>query len=96
MAAAALVGGKHVLVDKPMAVNAAEGERMLAAASAHSKQVSVGQQHELVPDFAEADGADCQAHPTAGVCSRDKLPLPSTCVPNLQSVHRLQCTDPLL
>ncbi len=37
--AAALVGGKHVLVDKPMAMNAAEGERMLAAASAHSKQV---------------------------------------------------------
>ena len=48
MAAAALVGGKHVLVDKPMAVNAAEGERMLAAASAHSKQVSLGTWRKLV------------------------------------------------
>lgn len=33
-----------MLVDKPMAVNAAEGERMLAAASAHSKQVGADSQ----------------------------------------------------
>ena len=35
-----MVGGKHVLVDKPMARSAAEAERMHAAATAHSKQVS--------------------------------------------------------
>lgn len=37
--AAALEAGKHVLVDKPMCLDGAEGERMLAAARAHPNQV---------------------------------------------------------
>mmetsp|Transcript_11235 Transcript_11235/g.33726 ORF Transcript_11235/g.33726 Transcript_11235/m.33726 type:complete len:417 (+) Transcript_11235:86-1336(+) len=55
---AALVGGKHVLVDKPMARDGAEGERMLAAASAHSKQVAIVD-HELrfTPAFQHAQHA---------------------------------------
>jgi Oxidoreductase family, NAD-binding Rossmann fold len=71
LAAAALVGGKHVLVDKPMAVNAAEGERMLAAASAHSKQVRLTARGVNLRQIScKLTARMRQACPAAGACSR--------------------------
>ena len=45
IAAAALAAGKHVLLEKPMGVSAAECERLLAAETASGRRLSVG--HEL-------------------------------------------------
>src|SRR5438094_433085 len=39
---AALEAGKHVLVEKPMAMNAAEGQKMLDAAKKAGKQLIIG------------------------------------------------------
>ncbi len=41
LAAGALQAGKHVVVDKPMALNAQEGLRMLEAARQHPDQVGL-------------------------------------------------------
>ncbi len=46
---AALQAGKHVLVEKPMAMNAKEGQRMLDAAKKSGKQLVVGFQHRFDP-----------------------------------------------
>lgn len=45
IAEAALVAGKHVLLEKPMGVSMAECERLIAAEAASGKRLSVG--HEL-------------------------------------------------
>ena len=46
---AALEAGKHVLVEKPMAMNAAEGRRMLDAAERAGRHLVVGFQHRFEP-----------------------------------------------
>ena len=46
---AALEAGKHVLVEKPMAMNAADAKRMIDAANASAKQLVVGFQHRFDP-----------------------------------------------
>ena len=52
---AALEAGKHVICEKPTAMNAAEAEKMLAAAKAHPKQIAIID-HELrfLPSFRAA------------------------------------------
>ena len=46
---AALEAGKHVLVEKPMALSAADARRMLDAARAAGRQLVVGFQHRFEP-----------------------------------------------
>jgi len=55
LSVAALEAGKHVICEKPTAMNAAEAEKMLAAAKAHPKQIAIID-HELrfLPSFREA------------------------------------------
>lgn len=48
-AALALEAGKHVMVEKPMAMNAAEAQRMLDAARRAGRQLIVGFQHRFEP-----------------------------------------------
>jgi predicted dehydrogenase len=46
--------GKHVLVEKPMALNEAEALEMVRAADRAGKQLSVGQSTRFMPTFQEA------------------------------------------
>ena len=46
---AALHAGKHVLVEKPMAMNAREAQQMVDAAKKVKKQLIVGFQHRFEP-----------------------------------------------
>jgi len=50
MALTALKNGKHVLVEKPMAMNAAEGEAMASAAKAAGKNLMVSLNQRFDPD----------------------------------------------
>lgn len=50
----ALKGGKHVLVEKPMATTVAESEQMLRAAKAASRVLYVGMTHRFYPELREA------------------------------------------
>jgi predicted dehydrogenase len=45
----ALEAGKHVLVEKPMALNAKDARRMVAAAATSGRQLVVGFQHRFEP-----------------------------------------------
>ena len=51
---AALACGKHVLVEKPVAVNLDEAERMLHAARAAGRVLYVGMTHRFYPELREA------------------------------------------
>jgi predicted dehydrogenase len=51
MSVAALHAGKHVLVDKPMALSVTEADAMLAAARRSGKILTVFQVRRLEPDF---------------------------------------------
>ncbi len=46
----ALDGGKHVLVEKPMAMNAKEAEEMIEASKRNGKKLSVSMQNRFRPD----------------------------------------------
>lgn len=48
-ACAALAAGKHVLVDKPLAVSMADADRMVAAARAAGRHLIVGPSHSFDP-----------------------------------------------
>ena len=48
-ALAALDAGKHVMVEKPMAMNAGEAQRMVDAARRNGKELIVGFQHRFDP-----------------------------------------------
>jgi predicted dehydrogenase len=52
MAVAALKAGKHVLVEKPIAIEPAAADRMVAAAKAANKLLMVGQVLPFFPEFA--------------------------------------------
>ncbi|HEY8392186.1 MAG TPA: Gfo/Idh/MocA family oxidoreductase [Capillibacterium sp.] len=47
---AALEAGKHVMCEKPMAINAAEARKMLAAAKASRKVLTIAYQNRFRPD----------------------------------------------
>jgi predicted dehydrogenase len=53
-AIAALQAGKHVFVEKPMALTAADCEKMVAAARKAGKQILVGHVLPLLPEYAFA------------------------------------------
>ncbi len=53
-AIAALRAGKHVLCEKPMAINVAEGERMLAEARASGRMLGVSYYRRLYPKLRRA------------------------------------------
>jgi predicted dehydrogenase len=51
MAIAALAAGKHVLVEKPIALNLADADRMLAAAQSASRLLMVGHVLPFFPEY---------------------------------------------
>ena len=55
IATAALQAGKHIICEKPTALNASEAEQLVAVARAHPKQIAIID-HELrfLPSFVEA------------------------------------------
>ncbi len=52
VAIAALTAGKHVLCEKPMALTAADCERMIAAAEEHNRILMIGQVLRFWPEYA--------------------------------------------
>ncbi|MEX0711422.1 MAG: Gfo/Idh/MocA family oxidoreductase [Pirellulales bacterium] len=54
VAIAALAAGKHVLVEKPLALTPADGERMVRAAQRTGKLLMVGQVLPFFPEYAQA------------------------------------------
>jgi predicted dehydrogenase len=54
VAVEALERGKHVLVEKPIAVNLEEAQRMLEAAKAAGRVLYVGMTHRFYPELREA------------------------------------------
>ena len=50
VAVAALKAGKHVLTEKPMAMNAVEGQKMIDAAKAKRLKLQVGHNHRFDPE----------------------------------------------
>ncbi len=54
MAIPALKAGKHVLVEKPIALDPGEADEMVAAAAAAGKQLMVGHVLPFFPEFAFA------------------------------------------
>jgi predicted dehydrogenase len=54
VAVAALARGKHVLVEKPLAVNLEEAHRMLRAAKSAGRVLYVGMTHRFYPELREA------------------------------------------
>ncbi|HUX85528.1 MAG TPA: Gfo/Idh/MocA family oxidoreductase, partial [Chloroflexota bacterium] len=50
----ALAAGKHVLVEKPLATNVADGERMVAAAAEKSLVLSMNEQYPFSEPFLRA------------------------------------------
>lgn len=57
LAVAALGAGKHVLIEKPLAMNAAEGEAMLAAARKSGRVLLVGMNQRYIPAAQTIRGA---------------------------------------
>ena len=57
---AALKAGKHVFVEKPMGLTAAECDKMVAAAKKAGKQVLVGHVLPFLPEYAFARQGDRQ------------------------------------
>lgn len=47
----AAAAGKHILVEKPMALNATEAQAMVAAAAAADVQLSIGQSSRCIPAY---------------------------------------------
>lgn len=46
--------GKHILVEKPMALNESEAQAMIDAAEVHGVQLSIGQSSRCIPSFWKA------------------------------------------
>ena len=67
-AIAALQAGFHVLVEKPMAMNAREAQRIMDAAKASGKQLVIGFQHRFEYEENEevAEGHVIRTEPPAG------------------------------
>ncbi len=51
VAIAALIAGKHVLLEKPMATTVADGEAIAAAARAHHRLLAIGHEARLSPQW---------------------------------------------
>lgn len=56
VALAALEAGKHVLVEKPMALRLSDADRMIALAARKNRVLQVGQQYRYSPAFARMNG----------------------------------------
>ena len=56
----ALEAGKHVMCEKPMAINAAEAKKMVEAAKRTGKKLTIGYQNRFRPDSLYVKG-ECEA-----------------------------------
>ena len=67
MAIAALKAGKHVLVEKPIALETADAQKMVKAADAAGKQLLIAQVLPFFPEYAFARQAIASGtHPDRG------------------------------
>ena len=77
---AALKAGKHVMCEKPMAINAAEAKKMLEAAKKSGKLLSIGYQNRFRPEnlyvkqFAEEGGLGEMYYARAKAIRRRAVP----------------------